>query len=61
MTLREELCLYIKSKNMTQREFASSVGISTGYANAILSGRVRPSETVKCGIYADAEKCQKEK
>lgn len=47
MTLREELCLYIKSKNMTQREFASSVGLSTGYANAILSGRVRPSEAVK--------------
>ena len=51
MTLREELCLYIKSKNMTQREFASSVGISTGYANAILSGRVRPSETVKSKMW----------
>lgn len=30
MTLREELCLYIKSKNMTQREFSSSIGISEG-------------------------------
>lgn len=51
MTLREELRLHIKSKNITQREFASSVGISTGYANAILSGRVRPSETVKSKIW----------
>lgn len=47
MTLREELCLYIKSKNITQREFSSSIGISEGYANAILTGRVQPSERVK--------------
>ena len=50
MTFKEEVKLYLKSKNITQREFASSVGISTGYANAILSGRVRPSETVKSKI-----------
>ena len=59
MKLKDELFLYIKSKNMTQREFSSSIGISEGYANAILTGRANPSERVKRKI-RDVCGCGKE-
>lgn len=51
MTLREELCLYIKSKNITQKDFSSSIGISEGYASSILSGRLEPNERLKRKIF----------
>ena len=47
MTFKEEVKLYLKSKKITQREFASWVGISGNYAQAILAGRANPSESVK--------------
>lgn len=32
---------------MTQEEFAANVGICVGYANAIINGKIRPSERLK--------------
>ena len=47
MTFKEEVKLYLKSKKITQREFASWVGISGNYVQAILAGRANPRESVK--------------
>lgn len=47
MTFKEEVKLYLKGKKITQREFASWVGISGNYVQAILAGRANPSEALK--------------
>jgi hypothetical protein len=47
MTLGEEVTCFVKSRGMTQEEFAANVGICVGYANAIINGKTRPSEKLK--------------
>lgn len=47
MTLGEEATCFIKSRGMTQEEFAANIGICVGYANAIINGKTRPSERLK--------------
>lgn len=47
MTLGEEATCFIKSRGITQEEFAANIGICVGYANAIINGKTRPSEKLK--------------
>lgn len=47
MTLGEEVACFVKSRGMTQEEFAGNVGICVGYANAIINGKTRSSERLK--------------
>ena len=47
MTLGEEVACFVKSRGMTQEEFAANIGVCVGYANAIINGKTRPSESLK--------------
>ena len=63
MTLGEEAACFIKSRGMTQEEFSVNVGICVGYANAIINGKIRPSEKLKNKIlglcrHGKVEECE---
>lgn len=47
MTLCKEIECFMKNQNLKQYEFAKSIGLSVGYANAIINGKVSPSAAVR--------------